>query len=93
MRVACVEGNDGLWVGRAWVGGSVAFLVLACVKFPMVVGWVEGGGVHSMELKPSSVFLRHNADVNWRPRMMVEIHYDSVVRRMCDREYERLAYG
>jgi hypothetical protein len=43
-----------------------------------------------MELKPSSVFLRHNADVNWRPRMMVETHYDSVVRRMCDHEYERL---
>jgi len=77
------------------VGGWVGCFPCACVRKISHGGWVggRGGGVHSMELKPSSVFLRHNADVNWRPRMMVEIHYDSVVRRMCDREYERLAYG
>lgn len=78
VRVACVEGNYVLWEGP---GGGVALLVLACVKFPMV--W--GGGAQS-----SSVFLRHNADVHWRPRMMAEIRYDSVVRRKCDHEYERL---
>ena len=91
VRVACVEGNDGLWEGRG-VGDWVGCFPCACVRKISHGGWVVEG-VHSMELKPSSVFLRHNGDVNWRPRMMVEIHYDSAVRRMCEHENERLAYG
>ena len=86
VRVACVDGNDGL-------GGEGGCFPCACVRKISLGGGCVGGGVYSMELKPSSVFLRHNAGVNWRPRVMVEIHYDSVVRRMCDHEYERLAYG
>jgi len=71
-------------------GGGGGCFTCACVRKISHDGW---GGVHNMELKPRSVFLRHNADVNWRPRMMVGIHYDGVVQRMCNRECERLAFG